>query len=129
MSEIRQDAPSPDLAEVQQVEPSIDPLPIPPVAIRADGPLPVHDLPSRSCSPFPTVLATAFQKILGGNDLKRKRVTFIGSAAWTYSGTGNPGSGVAIPANVPLTLEHTAAVYASASAACTLATIPEYWAD
>lgn len=119
------DTANPDLVEVQQED--SDALLVLPV--RPVGPVPVQQLPSRCGAAFPHPLSTTFSHVLGA-DPKRRRAVLVAAVAWEYSRTGNSGSGVPIPANVALELQHCDTIHARVPTSTgTLAVIAETWAE
>lgn len=117
---------TPDLAEVQQ-RPDPDALLVLPA--RLVEPAAVQVLPARAGAAFVQPLNTQFAHVLG-QDPKRRRVVLLGSADWEYSRTGNSGSGVPWPTDVPLVLEHCDAIYARVPTSTgQLSVIAESWAE
>lgn len=117
--------PQPDISTVQQLPAE----PLLTVPVRAVAPVPVSVLPARCGAAFKEPLSTAFSRVLGA-DPKRRRTVLCGTEAWEYSRTGNSGSGVPWPADVPLILEHCDAVYARVPTSTgELAVIAEVWAE
>lgn len=116
---------TPDLADVQQVpEDTLIVLPA-----RLVEPARVQQLPSRAGAAFSHPLSTTFSHVLGA-DPKRRRVVLVASVAWEYSRTASASSGVPIPANVVLELQHCDTVYARVPTSTgTLGVIAETWAE
>jgi hypothetical protein len=84
----------------------------PTVMVRHDGPVDVRPVPSRWGPTFSHPLTTQFTHVIG-SDLDRTRLTLIGSVDWLLSRTGRTGSGVPIPADVPLVLTHCDEIWAA----------------
>lgn len=121
---VLEDPPTPDVYDLQQRD-----IPLHTLPVKHEGPVTVWRLPSRRSSAIATVLGTSFDKILPADD-KRARATLVCSVAWEYSRTGATGSGLPIPANVPITIEHCDRVDARVPTSTgTLSVIAEYWAD
>lgn len=117
----------PDLDDVQQIEePAIEV----PVSVQVDGPVIVHQLPSRTGPVIAEPLTTAPLKILAA-DPKRRRAVICGTGDWYVSHAQSAASGGLWPDSVPLVLEHGDAVYAYVvgEGAATLTIVTEYWAD
>lgn len=126
-----EDAPQPDLEDLQQQQP--DPLP----ALRTvvEGAVNVHLLPSRSAvSRNYPVHADATQPPvpLLGADMRRRRAVVMSTEA-IYIGPRDDvvnGTAAIWPLGVPLELEHTEAIYVrGVDTAGTVSVIAENWAD
>lgn len=117
----------PDLDDVQQIEEPAIPLP---VSVQVDGPVIVHQLPSRTGPVTAEILSTTVGKVLSV-DPKRRRAVICGTGDWYVSHANSSSSGGLWPAEVPLVLEHGDAVYAYVvgMGASTLTIVTEYWAD
>lgn len=113
---------TPDLDELLQLESAKFTVPV-----RHDGPLEVHELPSRVAVVSDFGVTTTWQRVLGA-DLKRKRVTIVGDQAWVVS--HGPFGGGTWPANVPLVWCSASQVFAKVgTGTATLTIINEEWAD
>lgn len=126
-----------DAADVEQ-EQTIGPA----ILVRPDGPVTVHNLPSRSGPVTRDQLtSTAWTKVLS-QDLRRKRavLVFVRTVGTTDaivvigrggSGTIAAASAAPWPINVPLPIEHCDALYAAAIGSDTMVctAVTELWAD
>lgn len=112
--------PQPELAELQQEDTVIVAVPV-----KHDGPVTMHELPSRCGAVIDFALTTNMQMVVPAN-YNRKRTLLISSAIWNISHTRN-GAGSPWPAAVPCEIRHCSAIYASGTA--TLTVITEVWAD
>lgn len=125
---IPEDLPNPDLDDLQQRE-----LPLPALLVRQDGPVHVHELPSRVGACFTQLLGTGWENVLSGPDPKRKRALLFPSAAvyiGTKKGAGVGGCLVPAAAASPIEIRHQDAVWIRMVADTgTVGVIVEVWAD
>lgn len=117
----------PDLDEVQQIEEPYIPIP---VGVSIDGPVTVHQLPSRAGPVTAQELSTDPVKVLAA-DPKRRRAVICGTDDFHVSHMQSASAGGVWPGLVPLVLEHADAVWAYVvnSDTSTLTIVTEYWAD
>jgi len=117
----------PDLDDVQQIE---EPAIAIPVSVQVDGPVVVHQLPSRTGPVTTEILSTTPVKVLSA-DPKRRRAVICGTGDWYVSHINSASGGGVWPEVVPLVIEHGDAVYAYVvgMGASTLTIVTEYWAD
>ena len=104
-----------------------------PVLVRQDGPVTVHDLPSRVGVMRSITLTTAVEQILG-RDPRRKAAVLLAfdQAVWYGNSSSEVSQGNAAkwPALLPLELRHSDRVFAAAvTGTTTLTVLVEDWAD
>lgn len=134
MTNIEQYDPSPDLEDVQQVEPPDSVIHIAPVAVRQVGPVATNELPCRMGAAFTQILTTDMQTVVSGPDDKRKQVRFTADGSFRLSFTGAAGSGalfvVAAGGSVTFPVTYIGQIWAaSVTSTVNLGVIAEYWAD
>jgi hypothetical protein len=112
--------PQPDVEELQQEDTATIAVPV-----RHDGPVTMHELPSRVGAVIDFALTTTMQMVVPAN-WNRKRTLLISSAAWNISHSRNS-AGSPWPAGVPCEIRHCSAIWASGTA--TLTVVTEVWAD
>lgn len=121
---ILEDPPQPESGEVLQRE-----ILAPALLIHPDGPVHTIELPARIGPMFKEALTTAFVKVLG-KDEKRKRIALICDVDWLVSRTGAANSGVPWYAKVPLPIGHCDEIWAAVPTSTgTLSVIAEIWPD
>jgi len=123
MTDVIQDLPTPDVADVQQVTmPAIDA-----VAVAVDGVVNVRNVPNKKGASTSTTIGTTPQKVLWDDD-RRAVATLICESEFSLM---NKNSGMAArwPADVPCVITHTSAVWAKSAATAELTVITESWAD
>jgi hypothetical protein len=108
----------PDVAEVLQEESDAPALMDHPVLVRQDGPVLIHDLPSR-VSVARKITLGATTELLVGRDRRRKRVVVVatgdqGVLLGTSQADVTQGNAPYYPPNVPIELRHAEPVYARA---------------
>lgn len=134
MSGIEQFDPSPDLDDVQQVEPVGAIIHMAPVAVHQVGPVGTNELPCRMGAAFTQILTTDMQTVLSGPDDKRKRVLFTADGSFRLSFTGGAGSGalftVAAGSSITFPVTYIGQIWAaSVASTVNLGVVAEYWAD
>lgn len=95
----------------EQLHEPIPAMPMTPVPVTVEGPVPVVSQPNRSGAAFTAELTTTMVHILGRQP-GRSRVTMICDTDWRYSATQS-GAGVPWYAKVPLVITHADPVFAS----------------
>jgi hypothetical protein len=123
----------PDLSEVQQEESDAPALMDHPVLVRQDGPVLVHDLPSRVGVMRSITLGTTPEQVLMP-DRRRKAAVLLSldQSIWLGNSSSEVSQGAAAkwPANLPIELRHCDRVFAAATTGTTTLTIlVEDWAN
>lgn len=118
----------PELAELQQREYARMA-----VMVKHDGPVQVHDLPSRTGVMRSINLDTTLAQPIASADLGRKALLLYAADGDFYVGTSRSsvldGSAALWPQGIPLDIRHTDALFArGATAATRLTVISELWA-
>jgi hypothetical protein len=129
---IVEDPPEPTVAELQQRE-----ILAPALLVHPDGPFPVRLLPAvAAAAGTESVASTAKLKILGGPDLKRKRVVILCDGDILVSFNSNTGSGIRLHGSSnnqgELEITYIGEIYISLPSGTTpvnVGWLAEYWAD
>jgi len=125
-----EDAPQPDLSDLQQREVFDGPA----VRVCVDGSTDVHTLPNRGFSTSIEPIGSNGVRILFADPRRRKATIILRSATATdffYVSASQSGQGVPWPANVPMVHDHCDEVWAKEGtpAAPSLSVLYETWAD